>query len=397
MNIYFCDLCNESVPLADLDAGKARRIGERVVCAQCEAAMSAEPHAATLPAAGAPAKVASVAEAAGLPPAGPGDETTVVEVSTPVTAPAAQAAPASAGAAVGVALASVALLLAVGATAFLFDQIDVHHQQALAAVEQNRTDAQERVHSMDTRISGELREATQELGDSRTEISELRTRLEELGNHQRESLENLREDLVRVTQRTQELDTTIAAVERHEAELSKVAETAAMLHGEVRKVTDRINNVEESGERLLSEAAVAKADTNAAGEAPPEWMGIVADLKSQNSGTRWQAVQSLGATRDSAVAEHLTPMLKDPDIFVRMATARILGDLEAVVGIPALIDALEDPEASVREASVVSLRAITGRDFRFDPGAKESERAKRVKAWRDWWKKASEELLGGNT
>jgi len=68
-----------------------------------------------------------------------------------------------------------------------------------------------------------------------------------------------------------------------------------------------------------------------------------------------------------------------------------------VIGIPALIDALEDPEASVREAAVVSLRAITARDFRFDPGAKESERAKRVKAWRDWWKKASEELLGGNT
>ena len=71
-----------------------------------------------------------------------------------------------------------------------------------------------------------------------------------------------------------------------------------------------------------------------------------------------------------------------------MATARILGDLEAPVGIEPLIDALEDSEASVREAAVVSLRSITGRSFQFNPGAKESDRAKRIKAWRDWWKKS---------
>ena len=79
-----------------------------------------------------------------------------------------------------------------------------------------------------------------------------------------------------------------------------------------------------------------------------------------------------------------------------MATARILGDLEAAVGIGALIDTLVDPEASVREAAVVSLRSITGRSFRFDPLGKESERAKRVKAWRDWWKKSGDAFLAGS-
>ena len=80
-----------------------------------------------------------------------------------------------------------------------------------------------------------------------------------------------------------------------------------------------------------------------------------------------------------------------------MATARILGDLAAVVGIPALIDALEDPEASVREAAVVSLRGVTGREFRYDPTSRESDRSKRVKAWREWWKKAAKDLLGSKT
>ena len=45
-------------------------------------------------------------------------------------------------------------------------------------------------------------------------------------------------------------------------------------------------------------------------------------------------------------------------------------------------------------SSVVSLRSITGRSFKFDPGAKEVDRAKRIKAWRDWWKKSADDFIG---
>jgi len=40
MNVFFCDLCNESIPQADLDLGRAVRRNERLICAACEAAMS---------------------------------------------------------------------------------------------------------------------------------------------------------------------------------------------------------------------------------------------------------------------------------------------------------------------------------------------------------------------
>jgi HEAT repeat protein len=81
-------------------------------------------------------------------------------------------------------------------------------------------------------------------------------------------------------------------------------------------------------------------------------------------------------------------MLKDPDLFVRMATARALGDLKSERAIGPLIDALEDQETSVREAAVVALRVTTGRNFKFDPLASETDRARKVKAWRDWYKKS---------
>ena len=50
----------------------------------------------------------------------------------------------------------------------------------------------------------------------------------------------------------------------------------------------------------------------------------------------------------------------------------------------------------MREAAVVSLRAISGQNFRYDPTANETERSRRIKAWRDWWNKVSDELLGGD-
>ena len=49
---------------------------------------------------------------------------------------------------------------------------------------------------------------------------------------------------------------------------------------------------------------------------------LVSRLASQSSGIRWQAIQDLGSTGDPSVAEHVVPMLKDSDVFVRMASAR---------------------------------------------------------------------------
>ena len=68
-------------------------------------------------------------------------------------------------------------------------------------------------------------------------------------------------------------------------------------------------------------------------------------------------------------------------------------DLRGRTAIPGLIDTLEDEEASVREAALVSLRALSGQNIPFDPLARDGDRSKRVKAWRDWWEEASKELL----
>jgi HEAT repeat protein len=77
-------------------------------------------------------------------------------------------------------------------------------------------------------------------------------------------------------------------------------------------------------------------------------------------------------------------MLKDEDVFVRMATARVLGELDNLDAAIGLIEALGDAQAAVREAAVVSLRLLSDKDFRFDPLGKEVDRSKIQSAWRKW-------------
>lgn len=160
-------------------------------------------------------------------------------------------------------------------------------------------------------------------------------------------------------------------------------------------------------ERLQALEQAAKAPPAPAPAAPgqnePTWKSLLVDLSSANAGVRWEAVDGLGQARDPQAVPALLPMLKDPDVFVRMATARVLGDLKATSAMPALLDALEDSEDAVREAAFVAMRSIVSnregnkdgtKDLKFDPLAPEAERAKRLKALREWWKKEEESGAG---
>lgn len=174
----------------------------------------------------------------------------------------------------------------------------------------------------------------------------------------------------------------------------------AEMSARVAKGEDDLRTV--SAKLLAFEAAAAAAPpVVAAGPVAPAapqdaaWKAQVKDLTSDDNSARWEAVTALGASKDPETIPHLTPMLKDVDVFVRMAAARVLGEMQAKPAVPALIDTLEDGETAVREAAFVALRTITGKDLKFDPLEKsELERGKRVKAWREWWKKESETPSG---
>jgi hypothetical protein len=366
MKIDFCDLCNESVPLADLDAGRAVRIKGRVVCSRCEQLM----HARSLEMGQTPVAPGGTAPGLGLEGA---------TLQAPPVLPVATAVrPRGSGA---LALAALALLCAAGSGYWLYE-----------------------------RGEKEAREQRELLASLRGELAELRTRngalrveLEQRAGSDRQSLDakldasrqQVEASLASARQETQAVSTRIAGLEqqlgalqqpvgddeRQDSELKALQKQFAAVGAEV-------DNLGRALADLSSEHAAALQAVTPAVPTQPAWMGLVAQLSSADEGDRWKAVMSLGETRDPKVSEYLLPVLKDEDIFVRMATARMLGDLRAPEAVPALIEALGDPEPSVREAVYLALKDITRRDMAFDALGEDGEqRARQIQVWRDWWAK----------
>lgn len=387
MDIHFCDLCNESVPQADLNQGRAFVRNGRVVCATCDRVMTTieAPAGAEERAGRAPGPGAAVA---GTPAAPAGQR----------TAP--QAAPVEArGGVGGVMVGLLALIFAAGSFALLVDRMD-------------RT-AQDTTRRLADLGQGLARtERTQEtlLASLATRFSESEARIHGARDAKRqalvEELQALRADVTRQTGQTAAIGEDIAALrvaiedgskqakQRMDALDTRVKTYDADLEffkNRLIEFEETLRNAARPGAALLGEQA-----SNDTTDGARAWNGLLLDLSHTNPGIRLEAIYALGETGDKAVVPYLIPMLSDEDLFVRMATARMLQDLKAREAVPSLIDTLEDPQSAVREAAMVSLRELTGREFRFEPLASEAERAKRVKAWREWWAEAGADFLAGS-
>ena len=178
--------------------------------------------------------------------------------------------------------------------------------------------------------------------------------------------------------------------------IDEISKRVAKQEDDFRSQAEKLAQVEE----LAMNPPVTAAPAPAGAPVEPQvaaWRALLPDLANANSGLRWQAVDGLGQSGDPETIPHLLPMLKDADVFVRMAAARVLGNLNsdpAVLvfdpSVAALIDALEDADSPVREAALVALHQITGRDFQFDPQGNEGDRTRKLKSIRDWWKRTTE-------
>ena len=371
MEIHFCDLCNESVPQADLEQGRASVHKGRIVCEACNRAMSHE-----------------LSGGRATPGPAPG----------PVASPPARAA----GGVGRPALWVAALAMASTAAAIWFTDRRLAASEATAAElarELGRTrEAAERAASQGAQLDQGLSDLRERVERQRVAEAQMLAGLDllraegERGDQAlRGSIEELRGA---VESRAGEREATDARIAELGTRITRLDLDQAL-------VVERLGAVEARAEGPVPAQAGAPGGVEAGPPAAPSepaapaWTPHVADLENPNAGRRWEAVDALGAARDPAVVPHVLPRLKDEDVFVRMAAARVLGDLVAPAAVGALIDALEDGEAAVREAALGALRRITAKDLRFDPLAGEAERAKRVKAWREWWAKEQEAAGSG--
>jgi len=367
MDILFCDICSESVPLKDLESGGARRFGERIVCRSCDEAMTR--HVAPAAQSSATASLARAQE-----PASPTASTTTQL---------------GGGGTIWLAASCVGVMALLAYLAI--DRVEEAETRVQADFALEVRNVDQRVARLEQRLETILAERPFEPAPD-PRIDDVLTRLASLAHAAQDVSSGERE-----AERWAALEETVrsaalVAVEERAETAQRLADLALELQrarGDLQVLARSMLEVLEEAPAAPAAPAVPTDLRREAAEAQPGWLAFVGSLSSKDDSERWNAVEELGASGDPQAATYVVNALKDPELFVRMAAARVLGDLANPIAIAALIDTLADPEPSVREAALVSLRTLSGRDLAFEPNADPKVRAKQIEAWRAWWAEQS--------
>lgn len=403
MEIRFCDLCNESVPASDISEGRAYLRRGRVVCARCDAAMSGGADAGGIALAAAAHATGGLAAPAATPPLAPAPTGSAPGpiAGHPAHAPHAAhpAHPVHPGSGIersfgglGLALgllALVALVVLSRVFSARLDETQQDHERSFALADSRWAGEQDaarlRIDELERSLHARTLDAERVRGDERAlvarELSDARARIEAQAR--------------RLDELAQELDLARDELRAGRERAQRIEDLASVLDGIGRRGQELAARVDQLSADQGAQPSGAPA---AAVDEAEAWKRALPGLRSSDPMERWNSVDELGqwcARGEREALPHLLPMLADADALVRLSTARILGELQALEAVNGLLDALLDPEASVREAAAEALRATTKRDFGYDALADEADRARKVKLFRDWWKKAGQEYAGG--
>ncbi len=102
---------------------------------------------------------------------------------------------------------------------------------------------------------------------------------------------------------------------------------------------------------------------------------------------RGEILRALGYFRDSRANQALFEMLHSPQQDDRVNAILGLRNLGSKDVIPALIAALKDPEAPVRQVAHFALQNLTGQQFELSSTASVAESVGVEEQWRAWWRK----------
>lgn len=375
MDIEFCDICGESVPNGDVDDGTAKRFGDRLVCKRCDDAMTRHIGPAAAATQGGAAFAAAHDHAGALGHVhGPG------HVHGHGLGRADGSGP------LWLAAACVAVVALVGYLAV--DRVQDAERRVQADVAGQMVHLEDRIAGLEHVLRHSVAPIFEEDRDA-PRFDALAARLETIEGRLDDRLdpdllfaefEQVSADLRAVSAALG--DDAEAGLRATDTRLDAIADDVARLRDDLSLLARSLLEVLEDAPQVAQAPAEIKRE---AAESQPDWIVFVPSLSSDDEGERWNAVEELGASGDPEAAEHLVPMLRDRELFVRMAAARVLGDLGNELAITPLIDALEDVEPSVRESAVLSLRLLTNRSFGFEPNGEVRDRQRTSKKWRDWW------------
>jgi DNA repair exonuclease SbcCD ATPase subunit len=344
--LHFCNVCDTSVPQADIDSGAATHQGERCICPDCRDLLGV----------GAPSggRFSSI---------------------------------------LGSILAIIALFFAL----WVWWDADQARTDFRAEISTSFADQGQVFSDKLTEKLTELREELdQDSGLTATQISQIGDRLASMEEDLGQKLVDLRQETEQIGQLAMEIESLGKRLGQAEAATEVLGERQREQRGSQETLRDQIDLVA-TQLRDLAARGPASGDnaTEAASEFAPKITSLLRQLQSDDQDKRLDALEKISSQDDPRLVPHLIPLLSDPYEFNRFYAAKTLGDWRSKMSAPHLIEALLDEISFVRQAAVQSLRQITSQNFGFEHQAEETERKNAYNSWKTWWSTNGKAFLDG--
>jgi hypothetical protein len=330
--LFFCNVCQQSVPQVSLDTGNAVRHGDRVICPDC---------ADTL-------VIATELE----PKKKEWSISPVVVVFFTITW-------------------AVFAYMYVEQQRF-FETVAVLNRDAVS--NNNRLSA----------ANAELQSALEnKIGDAATrakiERGNLSTVIKKGDN-------KLRDALARHT-------SAMADLEPLPSQFSAMASKLNLLQVEISTIADSAREIR-IGQVVLRDK-VSAVERQVAAAPPPvdveessfnqRVQSLIQDLQDSDPNDRFAALEEITSYSDPNLVPYVLPLLQDSYEFCRYQAAKTLRQWVALSATPHLIEALGDSFEFVRKEVNAALEAVTQHSVGYDHKGDDAARAASQQAWRDWW------------
>jgi hypothetical protein len=353
LKIYFCDACNESIPLKDLHSNRITFDAGKIFCAGC-----------------APRRTAAVARI-------------------------------GAGAAIGVlgfaAMVGLAFLGGRELQRAAGESAAATKTAGRLEAELNRLRADAFTRAECERLLAPILESAEKV---KSALSALDERVRALDERSRGAAQKVERDLAAVAK---DLADARAATERAGKTATESAQAAAALKSALdalaaksEELTRVLNAVVEKGSAspAASAGGAGAAPTAPADPEEAELRRLAALLKESDAGRRYEAVNGLANLHAAGAVEALEVALGDPESYVRDAAVRALRRHASLKSVPKIIGALRDADLFVRTSAKAALKQLVGVEPAFDPDADAARRERGVKEFETWWAANAEKFLG---
>ena len=352
LQVLFCDLCNTSVPLSDVQSGAAVQHAGKTIGSCCLSLLRA-------------------------PAVNGGDA---------ATAPAASPRPGSEGRVLSL---GVVLLGAIAVSVLFLDFRlgEAEDRSALRLTRLGETLKAQADVVQDTSVKLDTFAA-------RADLDRIEGALTAMQGASEQEAARSRELGVGLEAANASLRTLQTAVQRMEAAKTDYGPSFDDLRRQLQELSAAMSDLLAKPRSSFESATGGGEGMDAPKASVAEATGLPAALAHQvrrladaDEGTRFEAVDELLRSKDARVLPNLLPMAKDPDAFVRRLVVEGLRDFASKESVDALLVALADPEQIVRSSAWLSLKALTKQDLPFDAAQGREARQKAQAKWQEWWDK----------